>query len=69
MVKLFMRKAASMDELPRGIPLQEKDLLRFSNQTLRVIGRAVRAGEQEVAENVRARSAVMRVAERVTING
>ena len=69
MVKLFMRKAASMDELPRGIPLQEKDLLRFSNQTLRVIGRAVRPGEQEVAENARARSAVMRVAERVTING
>lgn len=69
MVKLFMRKAASMDELPRGVPLQEKDLLRFSNQTLHVIGRAVRPGEQEVAENVRARSAVMRVAERVTING
>ena len=69
MVKLFMRKAASMDELPRGVPLQEKDLLRFSNQTLRVIGRAVRPGEQEVAENARARSAVMRVAERVTING
>lgn len=69
MVKLFMRKASSMDELPRGVPLQEKDLLRFSNQTLRVIGRAVRPGEQEVADNARARSAVMRVAERVTING
>lgn len=69
MVKLFMRKAASMDELPRGVPLQEKDLLRFSNQTLRLIGRAVRPGEQEVADNARARSAVMRVAERVTING
>lgn len=69
MVKLFMRKASSMDELPRGVPLQEKDLLRFSNQTLRVIGRAVRPGEQEVGDNARARSAVMRVAERVTING
>lgn len=69
MVKLFMRKASSMDELPRGVPLQEKDLLRFSNQTLRLIGRAVRPGEQEVADNARARSAVMRVAERVTING
>lgn len=69
MVKLFMRKAASMDELPRGVPLQEKDLLRFSNQTLRLIDRAVRPGEQEVADNARARSAVMRVAERVTING
>jgi len=29
----------------------------------------VRPGEQEVADNARARSAVMRVAERVTING
>lgn len=69
MVKQFMRKAASTDELPRGVPLQEKDVQRLSKQTLRVIGRAVRPGEPEVAENVRARSAVMRVAEKVTLNG
>ncbi len=69
MVKQFMRKAASTDELPRGVPLREKDVQRLSKQTLRVIGRAIRPGELEVAENARARSAVMRVAEKVTLNG
>ena len=69
MVKQFMRKASSTDELPRGLPLREQDLRRLSKQTLRVIGRAVRPGELEVAENARARSAVMRVAEKVTLNG
>ncbi|MBS0484300.1 MAG: 16S rRNA (cytosine(1402)-N(4))-methyltransferase RsmH, partial [Proteobacteria bacterium] len=69
MVKQFMRKCASADELPRGVPLREKDVQRLSKQTLRVIGRAVRPGEPEVAENARARSAVMRVAEKVTLNG
>lgn len=69
MVKQFMRKAASTDELPRGVPLREKDVQRLSKQTLRVIGRAVRPGEREVEENARARSAVMRVAEKVTLNG
>lgn len=69
MVKQFMRKAASTNELPRGVPLREKDVQRLSKQTLRVIGRAVRPSEPEVVENVRARSAVMRVAEKVTLNG
>ncbi|MBS0298443.1 MAG: 16S rRNA (cytosine(1402)-N(4))-methyltransferase RsmH [Proteobacteria bacterium] len=69
MVKQFMRKAASTDELPRGVPLREKDVQKLSKQTLRVIGRAVQPGELEVEENVRARSAVMRVAEKVTLNG
>jgi len=69
MVKQFMRKAASTDELPRGVPLREKDVQRLSKQTLRVIGRAVRPDEREVTENARARSAVMRVAEKVNLNG
>ncbi len=68
MVKQFMRAGASTDELPRGVPLREKELQRFSKQTLRVIGKAIRPGELEVAENARSRSAVMRVAERMTLN-
>ena len=69
MVKRFMRTAANADELPRGVPVRQKDLQRFSKQTLRVIGRAVRPHELEVAENARARSAVMRVAEKLALNG
>lgn len=69
MVKQFMRAAASTDELPRGVPMREKDLQRFSKQKLKLIGKAIRPGESEVTENVRARSAVMRVAERIVLNG
>lgn len=69
MVKQFMRAAANSDELPRGVPMREKDLQRFSKQKLRLIGKAVRPSENEVIGNVRARSAVMRVAERMTLNG
>lgn len=69
MVKQFMRAAANSDELPRGVPVREKDLQRFSKQKLRLIGKAVRPSENEVTGNVRARSAVMRVAERIALNG
>ena len=69
MVKQFMRKAASADELPRGVPLRQSELKRFSKQSLRVVGKAIRPGALEVAENVRARSAVMRVAEKIQFDG
>jgi 16S rRNA (cytosine1402-N4)-methyltransferase len=65
MVKQFIRAAASADNLPRGVPVREEELQRFSKQTLRPIGRAIRSDEFEVAENVRSRSAVMRVSERI----
>jgi 16S rRNA (cytosine1402-N4)-methyltransferase len=67
-VKRFMRAAASADELPRGVPLREKDLQQFSKQKLRLIGRPVHPDEGEVTENMRSRSAVMRVAERIALN-
>lgn len=68
-VKQFMRAAANADELPRGVPVREKDLQRFSKQKMKLVGKAIRPGENEVTENVRARSAVMRVAERIALNG
>jgi 16S rRNA (cytosine1402-N4)-methyltransferase len=68
-VKQFMRAQANDDELPRGIPLREKELQRFNRQKLRLIGKALRPSEDEVVNNAKARSAVMRVAERITSNG
>lgn len=65
MVKRFMRAAANTDELPRGLPLRAKDVQKFSNQTLKLVGKAVHPSQEEISANVRARSAVMRVAERV----
>jgi len=64
-VKRFMRSAANPVKLPRGLPLRDRDVQQLSRQTLRLVGKAIRPGEKEVAVNTRARSAVMRVAERV----
>ena len=60
-VKRFMREQASSDNLPKNLPLRSVDL---PQPLLRLVGKPVKAGEAEVAENPRARSAVMRVAEK-----
>ena len=61
MVKRFMRDMAQGDKLPRNLPVRYADV---PQGRLRLVGRAVRASSEEVAANPRARSAVMRVAER-----
>lgn len=62
MVKRYMRDMARGDQLPAGVPVREDQL----NRRMRLVGKAVRPGEDEVARNPRARSAVMRVAEKIT---
>jgi 16S rRNA (cytosine1402-N4)-methyltransferase len=60
-VKQFMRAESRAPAVPRGMPLPPT---RFQPR-LRVVGRAVRAGTDEIRRNPRARSAILRVAERV----
>lgn len=62
LVKRYMRDMARGDSLPRGVPVTEAAL----NRRMRLVGKAVRASAEEVAGNVRARSAVMRVAEKIS---
>jgi 16S rRNA (cytosine1402-N4)-methyltransferase len=59
--KNFLRECSREDRLPRGLPVRAADL---PEPRLRLVGRAIRASEAEVAANPRARSAVLRVAER-----
>lgn len=59
-VKRFMQ-AAARPEVPRGLPLRESEM---PQPALRIVGRAVRASEDETRRNPRARSAILRVAER-----
>ncbi len=59
-VKRFIRHAERGHEPPPGMPVPAH--AHFAR--LHAIGRAVRAGEAEVSANPRARSAVLRVAER-----
>jgi len=65
MVKRYMRTAAGIDKVPRNIPLREAELKQFIPQQLRVVGKAIRPGQNEIVTNNRSRSAVMRVAERI----
>lgn len=58
-VKRFMRDQSRGPQLPKGLPVQHVEV----QGRLRLVGKAVRASEQELVENPRARSAVMRVAE------
>jgi 16S rRNA (cytosine1402-N4)-methyltransferase len=58
-VKQFFQAHAKV-EVPRGLPVREKDL---PQSALEILGR-VKPSEQEVQENPRARSAMMRVAEK-----
>lgn len=59
--KRFIRRQAQGDELPRGLPVTEDKL----NRRMKAIGKAIRASTREVQNNVRARSAIMRVAEKL----
>lgn len=62
-VKQFMRRLAKgeADQLPRDLPIRAT----VFEPSLRLLGKPVYAGEGELAANPRARSAVMRVAEKL----
>jgi 16S rRNA (cytosine1402-N4)-methyltransferase len=60
-VKRFMRAQSQADALPARLPVRARDL---PQPRMRLVGRAIRAGDRETAVNPRSRSAVMRVAER-----
>jgi len=60
-VKRFIRRAERGAELPPDLPVREAER---PQPRLRAIGRPIRAGAEEVAQNPRARSAILRVAER-----
>ena len=60
-VKRFMQEAARGEQFPKGLPVPDS----ARNPKLKLIGKAIRASDAEVAANPRARSAVLRIAERL----
>ncbi len=62
LVKRYMRDMARGEQLPPGVPVRDSAV----NRRMRLVGRAVRASAAEVAGNTRARSAIMRVAEKIS---
>ncbi len=62
LVKRFFKTHSTREKLPRGLPLRDSEIK--SVIPLRLLGRAIKAGAQELSTNPRARSAVLRIAER-----
>lgn len=60
-VKHFLREASTPPRIPKGLPVMPQAL----QPPMRVVGKGVRASAAEVQTNVRSRSAIMRVGERV----
>jgi 16S rRNA (cytosine1402-N4)-methyltransferase len=60
-VKRFIRDRSTADKLPRGVPVRARDLPK---PELVAIGRAIKASDEEIRRNPRARSAILRVAEK-----
>ena len=62
LVKRFFKRHASRPSPPRGLPIRDADIDYVLR--LRLVGKPLKAGSHEVETNPRARSAVLRVAER-----
>jgi 16S rRNA (cytosine1402-N4)-methyltransferase len=60
-VKQFIRRETKGPEFPKGVPVRATQ----SRGRLQAIGKTVRPSSDEIALNPRARSAIMRVAERL----
>jgi 16S rRNA (cytosine1402-N4)-methyltransferase len=60
-VKRFIREQCRGDEFPPGLPVTQAMI----QPHLRSVGKAIHPGAQEVEENPRARSSVLRVAEKI----
>lgn len=60
-VKQWMKTMEKGDDLPSYIPVKHTEL----NKKVRIIGKAIKPGHQEIQQNPRARSAIMRVAEKL----
>ena len=59
--KQFMRDESKRDRMPPGLPVRSRDL---PQPRLCVVGKPVRPSAEEIAANPRARSAILRVAEK-----
>lgn len=60
-VKRFIRDQEKGKHIPKGFPILEKDIIR----RMRSITKAIKSSDLEIKNNIRARSAVMRIAQKV----
>ena len=60
-VKRFFKEGAKGKSLPANLPIPDIEL----EKTLRIITKPVKATDEELGENIRSRSAIMRIAEKL----
>lgn len=60
-VKRFLKAASSAPRLPRGLPIMDSEM---AQPEFKAIGKAIKPSRQEVQNNVRSRSAIMRIGEK-----
>jgi 16S rRNA (cytosine1402-N4)-methyltransferase len=58
-VKRFMRDLARGPQLPKDLPIMQSDI----EEPYRLVGKAVKPGDEEIMHNPRARSSVLRIME------
>jgi 16S rRNA (cytosine1402-N4)-methyltransferase len=61
--KRFIRKLSKGKDIPRGLPITQQEI--DADKLVIAIGRAVKPSAEEVAQNVRCRSSVLRTAEKL----
>ncbi|MEZ8630984.1 16S rRNA (cytosine(1402)-N(4))-methyltransferase RsmH [Vibrio lentus] len=65
MVKRFIRKESQGPQVPHGLPLTEDQIKALGSADLKPIGKAIKPSKDEVDENTRSRSSVLRIAEKL----
>ncbi|WP_087016756.1 16S rRNA (cytosine(1402)-N(4))-methyltransferase RsmH [Thaumasiovibrio subtropicus] len=65
MVKRFIRKQSKGPEIPHGLPLTDEQIKALGSASLKAIGKAIKPSKEEIQQNARSRSSVLRVAERL----
>ncbi len=65
LVKQFIRKQSKGPDVPHGVPLTETQIRALGQASMKPIGKALKPSDMEVSDNTRARSSVLRVAEKL----
>ncbi|QUJ67097.1 16S rRNA (cytosine(1402)-N(4))-methyltransferase RsmH [Photobacterium sp. GJ3] len=65
MVKRFIRKQSKGPDVPAGLPLTEDQIKALGSADLKPVGKAIKPTAAETQHNPRARSSVLRLAERL----
>jgi len=61
LVKQFLQKQVSGDDFPPHLPIPDKAL----NKTMKIVARKIKPSADEIEHNTRARSATLRIAEKI----